>query len=106
MRIHNVFNITLLSPYLPDQIEGRSQSPPPPVIVEEEEEYEVSQILDSGRVRGKLHFLVRWKGYSPSEDSWEPAESLEHAQEEVSAFYRQHPEAVGREERGVGGSRR
>ena len=57
-----------------------------------------AKILDSGFVRGKLHFLVRWKGYSPSEDSWEPAELLEHAQEEVAAFYRRHPEAVRGEE--------
>lgn len=94
MRIHNVFHISLLSPFFPDEIEGRTQPPPPPVIVEEEEEYEVAQILDSGRVRGKLHYLVRWKGYSPSEDSWEPAELLNHAQEEVSAFYSRHPEAI------------
>ena len=63
-------------------------------MIEEEEEYEVGQVLDSGRVRGKLHFLVRWKGFSPSEDSWEPAELLEHTQEEVSTFYRRHPEAI------------
>ena len=68
MRIHNVFNVTLLSAFIPDEIEGRTQEPPPPVTVGEEEEFEVSEILDSGSVRRKLHYLVRWKGYSPSED--------------------------------------
>ena len=33
-----------------------------------EEVFEVSEILDSGIVRGKLHYLVCWKDYSPSED--------------------------------------
>ena len=40
-------------------------------------EYEVGTILDSGRVRGKLYYLVLWKGFSPSEDSREPADALE-----------------------------
>ena len=64
------------------------------MIVQDEEEYEVVAILDSARVRGKLHYLVRWKGYSPAEDTWQPADELEHAQEEVKAFHRKHPEAI------------
>ncbi|MBW0474412.1 hypothetical protein O181_014127 [Austropuccinia psidii MF-1] len=36
----------------------------PPVIVEEQEEWEVAQVLDSKLKRGKLWYLVEWKGFS------------------------------------------
>ena len=94
MKIHNVFNVSLLSHFIPDEIEGRTARPPPPVIVDDEEEYEVGQVLDSGRIRGKLHYLIRWKGYSPSEDSWVAAGELEHARAAVDAFHKAHPDAL------------
>ena len=94
MHIHNVFNVTLLSAFIPDEIEGRTQEPPPPVTVGEEEEFEVSQVLDSGSVRGKLHYLVRWKGYSQSEDEWLPADRLENAKDAIAKFHKEHPTAL------------
>ena len=47
------------------------------MTVGEEEEFEVSQVLDSGSVRGKLHYLVRWKGYGAEDDLWVPEQELE-----------------------------
>lgn len=46
MKVHNVFNISLLMPYRPDKIEGRIHEPPPAVVVDGEEEYEVERVLD------------------------------------------------------------
>ncbi|KAF8747934.1 hypothetical protein RHS01_11152 [Rhizoctonia solani] len=54
--------------------------------VEGEEEYEVEQIIDSKRQRGKWFYLIKWKGYGPEDNSWEPEELLEHSQEEVQRF--------------------
>ncbi|MBW0489308.1 hypothetical protein O181_029023 [Austropuccinia psidii MF-1] len=50
------------------------QEPPPPIIIEEEEEWEVSQVLDSKLERGKLWYLVEWKGFiqDPERSTWEP----------------------------------
>ncbi|CAB3251658.1 unnamed protein product [Arctia plantaginis] len=41
-----------------------------------EEEYEVEKIVDSKRIKGKLHYLIRWKGYSANSDTWEPENTL------------------------------
>lgn len=42
----------------------------------EEEEYEVDKIIDSKRIKGKVHYLIRWKGYSADNDTWEPHNTL------------------------------
>ncbi|CAH0584312.1 unnamed protein product [Chrysodeixis includens] len=41
-----------------------------------EEEYEVLKIVDSKRIKGKLHYLIRWKGYSADSDTWEPENTV------------------------------
>lgn len=41
-----------------------------------EEEYEVEKIIDSKKIKGKLHYLIRWKGYSADSDTWEPENTL------------------------------
>ncbi|CAH2244415.1 chromobox protein homolog 1-like [Pararge aegeria] len=43
---------------------------------EEEAEYEVEKIIDSKKIKGKLHYLIRWKGYSAGNDTWEPHNTL------------------------------
>ncbi|KAF8757305.1 hypothetical protein RHS01_04137 [Rhizoctonia solani] len=57
-----------------------------PETIEGEEEYEVEQIIDSKRQRGKWFYLIKWKGYGPKDNSWEPEELLEHSQEEIQRF--------------------
>ena len=73
-RIKDVFNESLLKPYIapsfPSQI---VPPPPPPELIDEEEHYEVEQILKSeykkvGR-KNFLRFLVKWKGYSNEHNS-------------------------------------
>ncbi|KAF8747804.1 Chromo (CHRromatin Organization MOdifier) domain [Rhizoctonia solani] len=59
---------------------------PPPETIEGEEEYEVEQIIDSKRQQGKWFYLIKWKGYGPEDNSWEPEELLEHSQEEIQRF--------------------
>ena len=87
MNIHDVFHVSLLEPYHANIIPGRIQSPPAPAIIEGQEEYEVEQILDSRIQRGKLQYLVDWKGYGPADRSWEPIENLEHCNELIDKFH-------------------
>ncbi|GBP19811.1 Chromobox protein homolog 5 [Eumeta japonica] len=43
---------------------------------EDEEEYEVEKVIDSKKVKGKIHYLIRWKGYGADSDTWEPENTL------------------------------
>ena len=76
--IHNVFHASLLTPYQETPEYGPNFPAPPPDIIEGETEYEVERILNSHRTsRGRhLEYLVRWKGYSEVDDSWEPRSNI------------------------------
>ena len=87
MKIHDIFHVSLLEPYLPNAIPGCQQDPPPPVIVEDEAEYEVNKILYSKILQWKLFYLEDWKGYGSSEHSWEPADHLTHCSDLVQEFH-------------------
>ncbi|CAI7797988.1 unnamed protein product [Closterium sp. NIES-53] len=72
-KLHNAFHVQLLKPYKDpnQQFQGRQLPPPPSVLVQDEPEYEVERVLTHRRRGGKtLEFLLRWKGYDPTEDSW------------------------------------
>jgi hypothetical protein len=52
-----------------------------------EEEYEVDSILaHRGSGRGRA-FLVRWKGYGPEHDTWEPLRNLANTKQLLAEYY-------------------
>ena len=67
------------------------KNPPPPELRDGSEEWEVESIKDSRYYRNQLQYLVHWQGYDMSEDSWEPATHLKHAQEIVQEYHTNHP---------------
>ena len=72
-QVHPIFSVTLLRPYDDDPItecQEHHPPPPPPVVRDGIEEYEVEKILDSWIFRGKVEYLVCWKGYGVEEDEW------------------------------------
>ncbi|KAG8178393.1 hypothetical protein JTE90_005285 [Oedothorax gibbosus] len=58
------------------------------VISEEEapeEEYIVEKIVDKKRIKGKVHYFLKWVGFPDSENTWEPKGNLD-CPEIIAAF--------------------
>jgi hypothetical protein len=82
-KIHDVFHVSLLKIYK----DSGTVQPPPPELIDGVEEYEVEEIIAHRDRRGnKTEFLVRWVGYGPGHDSWEPREHLVNAQDKLQAY--------------------
>jgi hypothetical protein len=94
--VHPVFHNSLLSPYKETTAHGPNFTRPPPDIVEgEDEHYEIEFILQSRPTpnRKGLQYLIKWKGYPHSENSWLPASQMKHAAETVRQFHNKNPRA-------------
>ena len=90
--IHNVFHTSLLSAYSETPSHGPNFSGPPPDLIGGEEEYEVKSIK-AHRYFGKnkkLQFLIQWKGYPESDNTWEPADSV-HAPDLIKQYKQRMP---------------
>jgi hypothetical protein len=87
MLCHPVFHVSNLQPY---RSNGSVQPPPMPIEVEGDLEYEVEQILlhrDSKMgSRSKREYLVKWLGFGPEHNSWEPASGM-HCDELIAGYW-------------------
>ena len=92
--IYNVFNECLLHPYhqgtFPSQ---KTTPPPPPDLINEVEEQEIEEILASKERRGKIEYLVHWKGFPLEENEWITESNLKNAPDAIKEFHRFHPTA-------------
>ena len=84
--IHNAFHASLLKPFYEDCFDREIPPPPPLQFQDGHEEYEVESILNHRKRRGKLQFLVHWKGYADHENSWLPESDLENSQELLDEY--------------------
>ena len=90
-KIYDSFHPVHLMPYRETPQYGPVKTQPPPDLIDNEEEYEVDHIVRHKRNnRGQWLFLIRWKGYGPEDDSWEPASNLKHSKESLEEYKRLH----------------
>ena len=81
MRIHPVFHVSLLEPAL------RNAKVQTKIDIVTSNEYEVEKILDNRSVNGLQQYLVKWKGYDDSENTWEPKTNLKNCWALLKYYY-------------------
>ena len=97
LRIHPVFYAGLLVPYKEGHYPGRRKNHrPDPEIVGEDEEFEIEEILDI-RYEHKskqYQYLIKWVGYPPEENTWQPLKDLTNSAETIEAYHKENPGAL------------
>ena len=97
IKVHPVFHTNLLKPYQPnDDVEfpDRYLDPPAPLIIDDQEEFEAEEIIDARTYYGKKQYLVKWKGYSMEDCTWEPEAHLKNSPDLIKAFCQEMPRQI------------
>jgi hypothetical protein len=102
-KIHNVFHASYLSRFKETPEYGTNFLEPPPELIDGEQEWKVEEIIGT-RLFGKKkqrQYRVRWKGYSPAHDTWEPEKNI-HAPALIEQFKMGRPMIIRRARMDVG----
>ena len=89
-KIHPIFHVSLITPYHENETHGPNFIRPPPDLIDNEEEFEIETIVSHRRKGNQWQYLIRWKGYPTSDNSWEYEDNLEHSKETLNAYKEQH----------------
>jgi hypothetical protein len=82
-----VFHVNLLTLYHETKEHSANYTQPPPELINGEEEYEVEEIINDRTYRRKRQYLIKWKGYPASENSWVDEKDL-HSPELLEDYRR------------------
>ena len=74
IRIHPIFHALLLKP--------ADNATPTAIIkpgyIDSQEEWEVEEVLNEQKINGQPYYLIKWKGFNHSKNTWEPTRNLEY----------------------------
>ena len=96
-KLHNMFNVNRLMPYVSSDVEKfpeRGPARPESVIIGGGEEYFIAVILSKKRARGKQLLYVHWTGYPVNKWTWESLKTAEET--EAFKFWEKGRESGGR----------
>ena len=87
-----IFNFSHLRKYnsSPEEFGSRPQLPETRTRVPEQLEYEVEKIVGHRRSGKRMQYLIRWAGYGPQFDTWEPRSSLTNAPVVLAKYKKAH----------------
>lgn len=87
MKIHNVFHSSLLNiQQYESLIHQQIRQVQPAIKTYDGPEFEVEEILGKKRKGGVMHYLIKWKGYTIEEATWEPITNLNNTTDKVLAY--------------------
>ena len=89
-RIHDIFHAALLTPYHETDEHGQNFIKPPPDLIDGQEEYEVEAIIAHKQKGHQMEYLIKWKGYASSDQTWEPKTNISNAEEVLKEYKRTH----------------
>jgi len=97
MKIHDSFHISLLEPVRVNTFSTRKTTQVSPIIEDDQEVYEIEEILDSRIIKGRLQYLVHWKGYTINDRTWEPFENFTNGynNKKLIEFHARYPSKAG-----------
>ncbi len=89
-KIYPVFHVSLIILYHKNETHGLNFIRPPPDLIDNKEEFEIETIVSHRRKGNQWQYLIRWKCYPTSDNSWEYKDDLEHSEETLTEYKEHH----------------